>query len=240
MKYQWASATHTGLVRSNNEDSLFPPDSGSSSDPPLFIVADGMGGHVAGEVASRIAVETATDTEGAPGRRVLGANNALLIQVAENPELAGMGTTMTVLELGNSGVARVAHVGDSRAYLLRDSSLRQLTIDHTVAAEYVAAGQLSPEEAQNHPQRNMITRALGLTQNLMVDEIEEPVQPGDRFLLCSDGVHSMLADKEIADQLAAESVEEAAWGLIEAANAAGGHDNITVVVVDVEDTESPE
>lgn len=235
MKYQWASATHTGLVRSNNEDSLYPPVSGASTEPSLFIVADGMGGHVAGEVASRIAVETATDTDGAPGRRIVSANHALLLEVSENPELAGMGTTMTVLQLGDPEVARVGHVGDSRAYLYRDDSIRQLTVDHTVAAEYVAAGQISPEEAQNHPQRNMITRALGLTQNLMVDEIEEPVQPGDRFLLCSDGVNSMLTDQEIADQLAADTVEEAAWGLVEAANAAGGNDNITVVVVDVDE-----
>lgn len=235
MKYQWASATHTGLVRANNEDAVYPANSGSSTGDSLFIVADGMGGHVAGEVASRIAVETAADIVGNPGRRVIGANHALLLEVASNPDLAGMGTTMTVLEIGQDEVARIAHVGDSRAYLLRDGELRQLTIDHTVAAEYVAAGQLSPEEAQNHPQRNMITRALGLTQNLMVDEIEEPLVPGDRFLLCSDGVNSMLNDQEIADQLAAHTAEEAAWGLVEAANAAGGHDNISVVVIDVGD-----
>lgn len=233
MKIQWASATHTGLVRSNNEDALYPAASGDDEDQSLFIVADGMGGHVAGEVASRIAVETAADIPDTPGRRIIGANHALLLEVAENPELAGMGTTMTLLEVKDS-TARVAHVGDSRAYLLRDGVLRQLTVDHTVAAEYVAAGQISPEEAQNHPQRNMITRALGLTQDLMVDELEEPLESGDRFLLCSDGVNSMLTDQEITDQLAAETAEEAAWGLIEAANAAGGHDNITAVVVDVE------
>ncbi|HEX2154684.1 MAG TPA: PP2C family serine/threonine-protein phosphatase [Acidimicrobiia bacterium] len=219
-------------MRSNNEDSVYPPVSGAGDDASLFIVADGMGGHVAGEVASRIAVETATDIKGAPGRRVTGANHALLLEVAEHPELAGMGTTMTILEI-SGGVARLAHVGDSRAYLLRDSELRQLTVDHTVAAEYVAAGRISPEEAQTHPQRNMITRALGLTQNLLVDEIEEPVEPGDRFLLCSDGVNSMLTDQEIRDQLTADTPEEAVWALVEAANAAGGHDNISAVVVDV-------
>lgn len=233
MRYQWASATHTGLVRSNNEDSLYPTTSGSSDDKVLLIVADGMGGHVAGEVASRIAVDTAVDIVGPPGRKVMGANHAILLEVAENQELAGMGTTMTALELGEDRVGRFAHVGDSRAYLWRDGELRQLTTDHTVAAEYVAAGKLSPEEAVNHPQRNMITRALGLTQNLIVDEFEEPLRPGDRFLLCSDGVNAMLTDEEIADQLAADSAEEAAWGLVEAANRAGGHDNITAVVADV-------
>lgn len=234
MRYQWASATHTGLVRANNEDAVHPTTSGASAEPSLFIVADGMGGHVAGEVASRIAVDTALDVVGTPGQRVVGANHALLLEVAANPDLAGMGTTMTLLETEDA-VARIAHVGDSRAYLLRDGVLRQLTVDHTVAAEYVAAGQISPEEAQNHPQRNMITRALGLTHNLMVDEIEEPIRPGDRFLLCSDGVNSMLKDQEIAEQLAADSAEEAVWGLVEAANSAGGHDNITAVVIDVEE-----
>ena len=232
MNFRWASATHTGRVRSNNEDAVYPPVSGAGEESSLFIVADGMGGHVAGEVASRIAVETATDIDDTPARRVIGANHALLLEVAEHPELAGMGTTMTLLEIDDD-VARLAHVGDSRAYLLRDGELRQLTGDHTVAAEYVAAGRISPEEAQNHPQRNMITRALGLTQDLLVDEIEEPIQPGDRFLLCSDGVNAMLDDNGIKEQLAAETPEEAVWGLIEAANAAGGHDNITAVVIDV-------
>lgn len=233
MRYQWASATHTGLVRANNEDSLYPETSGTSDDEALVVVADGMGGHVAGEVASRIAVETAIDIVGPAGMKVMGANHAVLLEVARNQDLAGMGTTMTLVELGEDGVARFAHVGDSRAYLLRDGTLRQLTIDHTVAAEYVAAGKLTPEEAHTHPQRNMITRALGLTQNLLIDEFEEPLAAGDRLLLCSDGVNSMLRDPEIAEQLAAESAEEAVWGLIEAANRAGGHDNITAVVIDV-------
>lgn len=234
MRYRWASATHTGMVRSNNEDALYPDVSGSSNDKILLIVADGMGGHVAGEVASRIAIDTAKEIVGTPGMRVTGANHAILLEVAENPDLAGMGTTMTLVEMGQEEVARFAHVGDSRAYLLRDGILRQLTEDHTVAAEYVAAGRLSPEEAKAHPQRNMITRALGLTQNLLVDEFEEPVVPGDRLLLCSDGVNAMLDDQEIADQLAHDSAEEAAWALVEAANAAGGLDNISVLVVDVE------
>lgn len=232
MKYQWASATHTGRVRSNNEDAVFPPVAGAGDESPPFIVADGMGGHVAGEVASRIAVDTAADIDANPGSRVQGANHALLLEVSEHPELAGMGTTMTLLQM-DEGIAHLAHVGDSRAYLLRDGHLRQLTVDHTVAAEYVAAGQISPEEAQTHPQRNMITRALGLTQDLDVDEIQEPVQPGDRFLLCSDGVNSMLNDREIAEQLSATTPEEAVWALVESANAAGGHDNISALVVDV-------
>jgi protein phosphatase len=234
VNYQWAAATHTGMVRKNNEDALYPESSGRGEPPVLFIVADGMGGHVAGEIASRIAVDTAADIDDKPGRRVMGANHALLLEVAAKPELAGMGTTMTLVEIGADDVARFAHVGDSRAYLLRDGVLRQLTEDHTVAAEYVAAGQISAEEAKSHPQRNMITRALGLTQSLFIDEFEEPVHDGDRFLICSDGVNSMITDQEIAENLAAPTVEEAAWKLIEAANAAGGHDNISVLVIDAE------
>lgn len=232
MRFIWSAASHQGMVRQNNEDALYPESAGESAETVTLMVADGMGGHVAGEIASRIAVDTAVDIVGGPGDRVVGANHALLLEVAERPELAGMGTTMTLLEIIDD-VARIAHVGDSRAYLLRNGELRQLTEDHTVAAEYVAAGRLTPEEAMHHPQRNMITRALGLTQDLIVDEVEEPIRPGDRFLLCSDGVNSMLTDSQIAEQLSAESPEEAAWGLVEAANAAGGNDNISAVVIDI-------
>lgn len=233
MKFQWASATHTGLVRSINQDSLYPTTSGSSEETTLVMVADGMGGHVAGEVASKIAVDTAVEIVGTPGMRVVGANHAILLHVAENQELAGMGTTLTLLELGEDGVGRFAHVGDSRAYRFRDGKLEQLTEDHTVVAEYIAAGKISPEDAATHPQRNMITRALGLTQNLVVDEFEEPLEDGDRYLICSDGVNSMIGSDRIAELLGSGAPEEAAWNLVEAANAAGGHDNITVMIVDV-------
>ena len=233
MKFQWASATHTGLVRSNNQDSLHPTSSGSSEETTLLMVADGMGGHVAGEVASRIAVDTAKEIVGTPGMRVVGANNAILLEVADNQELAGMGTTLTLVEMGDDGYGRFAHVGDSRAYRFRNGVLEQLTDDHTVVAEYIAAGKIRPEDAATHPQRNMITRALGLTQNLVVDEFEEPLEDGDRFLLCSDGVNSMLDTDQIARLLGSGTAEEAAWSLVEAANAAGGHDNISVLVVDV-------
>lgn len=235
MRYQWASATHTGRVRSNNQDSVHPETSGSAESKTLLMVADGMGGHVAGEIASKIAVDTAKEIVGTPGMRVVGANQAILLQVAESPDLAGMGTTLTLVELGDDGVGRFAHVGDSRAYLLRDGVLRQLTEDHTVVAEYVASGKIRAEEAHNHPQRSMLTRALGLTQDLLVDEIEEPLEVGDRYLLCSDGVNSMIDGQDVADCLALDTAEEAAWALIEASNAAGGHDNITVVVIDITD-----
>jgi protein phosphatase len=233
MKYVWAAATHQGRVRQNNEDSIFPDKSGESDGPAVLIVADGMGGHVAGEVASRLAVNTAASTDLEPADRVAAANRALREEVARQPELEGMGTTMTLVELSPEGVAHFGHVGDSRAYLFRDGSLEQLTADHTVAAEMVALGQITPEEAEDHPRSHMILRCLGLTRFINVDEIEVELQQGDRILLCSDGLNSMVPADGIGKALAEGSADEAAWRLIELANKAGGHDNISVILIDV-------
>lgn len=234
MNYQWAAATHRGRVRAHNEDAVYPESAGRGAGPAVLMVADGMGGHVAGDIASRTAITVAAETDGTPAERVEAANRAILDEVAHRPELAGMGTTLTLVELGADGVARFAHVGDSRAYLLRDGRLRQLSTDHTVVAEYVQAGKLTAEEAATHPQRSMLTRALGLVPVLEVDTFEEPLQPGDRLLLCSDGVSSMIDDEQIADALRATTPEEAAWELVERANQAGGLDNITALIADVE------
>lgn len=230
MKYIWATATHTGMVRDNNEDSVFPTSSGDSNDSVLIIVADGMGGHVAGEVASRIAINAAASTDVPPGDRVAAGNRAIREEVAREPSLEGMGTTMTLLSI-EDGKATVGHVGDSRAYLLRGGELKQLTEDHTVAAELVAMGQLSPEAATSHPQRHMLTRTLGLTRFVNVDEIEMEILDGDRILLCSDGLTEMVDDATIAATLAEGAPDEVVWELVELANRAGGVDNITVVVV---------
>jgi protein phosphatase len=135
--------------------------------------------------------------------------------------------------LSPDGVAHFGHIGDSRAYLYRGGELRQLTEDHTVVAQYVAAGTISPEEAADHPHSHMLTRCLGLTRFVNVDEIELPLEAADRLLLCSDGLTLMLTDDEIAEHLAAESADETVWALIEKANEAGGQDNITVIIVDV-------
>lgn len=234
MSYQWATATHKGMVRSANQDSAYPETAGRSDDGLLALIADGMGGHVAGEVASRLAVERAVAVEGSPVERVVAANDAILDEVVDKPQLAGMGTTMTLVQLDSEGVAHFAHVGDSRAYLLRDGNLRQITVDHTVVHEYVLAGKITPEEALTHPQRSMLTRALGLTRGILVDSGEEPLRPGDRLLLCSDGVNSMIGDDSIAEALGSGTPEEAVWDLVERANSAGGHDNVTALVVDVE------
>ncbi len=234
MTYQWAAATHQGRVRTHNEDAVHPATSGRGSGPVVVMVADGMGGHVAGEVASRLAVAAAVEAGDGPRERVEAANRAILEEVGRRPELAGMGTTLTLVELGADGVARVAHVGDSRAYLLRDGRLRLLTTDHTVVNEYVQAGKISADEAATHPQRSMLTRALGLVPVVQVDTFEEPLRPGDRLLLCSDGVSSMIDDETIAATLGEGTPEEAAWELVERANQAGGLDNATALVVDVE------
>jgi protein phosphatase len=142
-----------------------------------------------------------------------------------------MGTTMTLLQIDGQS-ATIGHVGDSRAYLLRDGQLRQLTEDHTVAAEYVAQGQLSAKEAASHPQRHMLVRTLGLTRFVNVDEVEIDIEPGDRILLCSDGLTEMVDDDRISKTLSAGTPDEVVWELVEMANNAGGVDNTTVAVVE--------
>jgi protein phosphatase len=222
------------MVRDTNEDSVFPKASGESSDDVLVIVADGMGGHVAGEVASRSAINAAASIDVDPTDRVAAANRAIREEVARDPNLDGMGTTMKLLQIEDA-VATFAHVGDSRAYLLRDGDLRQVTDDHTVAAEYVAQGQLSPEEAATHPQRHTLFRTLAHTRYDNDDEVTVEVQPGDRLLLCSDGLTEMVKDDAIAKTLAGGTPDEVVWELVEMANNAGGVDNITVVVVEALD-----
>lgn len=234
MRYVWATATHQGMVRDTNEDSVFPKASGESADDVLAIVADGMGGHVAGEVASRIAINAAASTDVDPSDRVAAGNRAIREEVARDPGLDGMGTTMTLLRI-EDGVATIGHVGDSRAYILREGELRQITEDHTVAAEYVAEGQLTPEEAATHPQRHMLVRTLGLTRFVNIDEVKLDLAPGDRLLLCSDGLTEMVRDGDIATTLGEGTPDEVVWKLVEMANNAGGVDNITTVVIEVLD-----
>lgn len=231
MKYIWATATHQGKVREANEDSLFPTSDGETDEEVSLIVADGMGGHIAGEVASRLAINAAASSRLAPADRVAAGNRAIREEVGRQPGLEGMGTTMTLLEL-HSDTAHLAHVGDSRAYLLRGGELQQITDDHTVLAEYLAAGKLTPEEAASHPQRHMITRCLGLTRFVNVDEITIDVETGDRFLLCTDGLNSMVDDDTIRQGLSEKTPDAAVWKLVDMANAAGGQDNITVIVAD--------
>jgi PPM family protein phosphatase len=237
MRYVWATGTHQGRVRDHNEDAVFPESSGAGDGPLLIVVADGMGGHVAGEIASglaidRVAESAAEDGSVPPRDRVTAANDRLLGAVRENPDLLGMGTTMTLGVFDADGMLHIGHVGDSRAYLLRGDELRQLTRDHTVVAELVALGHLSEEAAERHPQRHLLTRTLGLGP-VEVDEYEYLLQPGDRVIVCSDGLTVMVDDDRIK-AMAGGDVEATVWTLIEAANAAGGVDNTTVAIIDVQ------
>lgn len=232
MKYTWAGATHVGRVRANNEDVFAPATDGVGAGPVVLAVADGMGGHVAGEVAAKLAIEAAMETEGNALDRVLAGNSRVVEAIVADPSLGGMGTTLTLISLSADGDLDLAHIGDSRAYRLRGGVLEQLTSDHTLVAELVAEGRLDPKEVRAHPQRNLITRVIGMGKKVDPDQLSDRALDGDRLLLCSDGLSSMLEDSKMAELLGASMPEEAVWSLIEAANNAGGEDNITVIVVD--------
>ncbi len=231
----YAGASDIGLVRSGNEDFYVV-------NPPLFAVADGLGGHQAGEVASQIAIETLlgnapkrADAK-ALGRAVRAANAAVIEGAQTGLGRTGMGTTMTSAMIEGTRIA-IAHVGDSRAYLLHLGELTQLTEDHSMVADMVRSGTLTEEESRVHPNRSVITRALGSDPNMLVDGFELDAAPGDRLLLCSDGLTSMLEDRDIENILqTAPSPAAAVARFIVAANEAGGQDNITTVVVDIEGT----
>ncbi len=229
------AGSDTGRQRRANEDSLLARS-------PLFVVADGMGGAQAGEVASRIAVESFQ--QGLQGAshpelelaQLARAANARIHELSHaNAEQAGMGTTLTAVYVGEQEVA-VAHVGDSRAYCLRDGQLLRLTDDHSLVDELLRQGRLTPEEAVEHPQRSVITRALGPEGVVEVDTRSFRARAGDVYLLCSDGLTTMIGEDEIAATLLAhERLREAGEALIAAANQAGGRDNITVVLLRLEE-----
>ena len=240
MRYVWATASHQGRVRGRNEDAVYPESSGSSDHAILVGVADGMGGAIAGNVASTTALGAATDedpsAETSIVERVVTGNDQLLRKIARNPDLRGMGTTMTLGLFQPEGTLELGHVGDSRAYLVRSDDLELLTTDHTVVADLVALGHLDPSDAQRHPQRHLLTRALGLGPILVDHETVELVD-GDRVLISSDGLTTMLTDDQIREIVAAgDEVEPTVWALVEAANTAGGVDNISVAVVDAHDS----
>ena len=230
----WGARSDVGLVRGHNEDSFLVRD-------PLFVVSDGMGGHAAGEVASSIAVETIG--ERAPGTAddvLLGAAveaaNASVMQAAgEGIGKPGMGCTATAVLIEKNRMA-VAHVGDSRAYVLRHGTLVRVTHDHSYVEELVDSGQITADEARSHPSRSIITRALGSDPDMYADHFSLEVNDGDRIILCSDGLSGMIDDSEI-ESLAVSSAtpQQAADNLVAAALTAGGSDNVTVVVVDVLD-----
>src|SRR4051812_7894626 len=226
--------THTGRQRRANEDSVY-------ARAPLFVVADGMGGAQAGEVASKMSVETLA--QGLPdgdapaeerlADRVQEANASIYELQQRDAELSGMGTTTTATYVGEDEVA-IAHVGDSRAYLFRDGQLEQLTEDHSLVEEFRRQGKLTEQEARDHPQKSIITRALGPEPFVEVDRMTKRLRDGDVLLICSDGLTSMIDEAAVKRLVVgAASLREAGDALVDAANEAGGRDNITVVLIRV-------
>jgi serine/threonine protein phosphatase PrpC len=236
-----AFRTDTGRQRNANEDSVF-------TRAPLFVVADGMGGAQAGEVASKAAVESFDrELPAGPPERVLretvqAANRTIHDHAQKDPDLAGMGTTITaaIVDLESEEVA-IGHVGDSRAYRLRGARFERLTRDHSLVEEMRRKGQITEAQAEEHPQRSIITRALGPEPEVEVDLQTVPAQAGDVFLICSDGLTTMLGDEQIGKLLArSTSMQTAVRALVDEANRAGGRDNITVIAFRLGDPTAPE
>jgi protein phosphatase len=260
-RLSWAVATHPGLRRDSNEDAYAArPDLG------LFLVADGMGGHAAGEVASRVTADTieafANDTRARDINRTWPfpfepalsvdanrlkaafrlANRQIAHRMASQQELRGMATTASAVivdeQPGGGLRAAIGHVGDSRVYLHRDGALRQLTDDHSWVGEQIRSGVLSDADARRHPWRNVVTRAISGGADPEIDVIELPLQAGDRLLLCSDGLSGVVPIEELRRILSAGEPTATCEALIEAANAAGGPDNITAVLIQI-DAQAP-
>ena len=237
---RYAGVTDTGRRRRRNEDAYVVR-------PPLFAVADGMGGAQAGELASRIAVEAmGVEADGREedqvGSLIQEANRRVFERAGEDSSASGMGTTMTAAIVGEDGLVTIGHVGDSRAYLLREGRFEQLTEDHSLVAELVRTGKLSEEEAEEHPQRSVITRALGTDPSVDVDVFTIDSRPGDVFLICSDGLTTMVDDEEIGKTIDAGrgDLDGTAKALVRKANKSGGEDNITVVVFEIAEEQAAE
>jgi protein phosphatase len=238
MKLKWGASTDVGMVRQQNEDSFLAEET-------LFVVADGMGGHNAGEVASALAVTTlkagarlGIDTTEDFRELVQQANSAIYTASLDDSTQSGMGTTVTALSIveGEEPRVLVANVGDSRAYLWRSGALSRLSVDHSYVQELVNEGIITPEAARVHPRRNIVTRALGIDRSVMVDVFTHFVRTGDRIVLCSDGLVDEVADNEIARVMGQHTdPQETAEALVMVANTNGGRDNTTVIVVDVLD-----
>jgi PPM family protein phosphatase len=232
------ASSDVGRLRTTNEDSFVVDDRLA-----LYAVADGMGGHRAGEVASATALEAlraAVAGGKALDAAIVLANSAVFQKAGTDRELAGMGTTLTAVAIVGDAMLLIGHVGDSRAYRIRDRAISQLTLDHSLVEELVREGRISPEEAEVHPRRAIITRALGVDPDVEVDLYTVEARTGDRILICSDGLSGMIRDDEIRSiSLTETDPRVAADRLVDAANEAGGEDNITVVVIDVLDAPPP-
>ena len=238
MKLKWGASTDVGMVRQQNEDSYLAEEN-------LYVVADGMGGHNAGEVASALAVttlkagaRTGIDSVERFRELVQQANTAIYTASLDDSTQSGMGTTLTALSIvaGEEPRVLVANVGDARAYMWRNGALTRLSVDHSYVQELVNEGIITPEEARVHPRRNIVTRALGIDRSVVVDVFSHLVRTGDRIVLCSDGLVDEVSDADIAVVLGQHSdPQDTAEALVMVANTAGGRDNTTVIVVDVLD-----
>jgi serine/threonine protein phosphatase PrpC len=240
-EFSWALRSHPGAVRTDNEDFVGAYSPHVIEDhPPLFVVCDGMGGHAAGEVASRMAVEsvltTWTTTAASPTQQAIRSAirqaNSVVFAASLDTETRGMGTTCTALALsGKEGY--IGHVGDSRCYLVRRGQCSQLTADHSRVGEMLRMRLITPEQAANHPARSQLTRSLGAAPGLQVDVVRTPVHHGDAFVLCCDGVWDLVSRAEIAASCSQGSVAEVADKLIATALERGAPDNVSVLVVHV-------
>ena len=238
MKLKWGASTDVGMVRQQNEDSYLAEEN-------LYVVADGMGGHNAGEVASALAVTTlkagarsGIDSVERFRELVQQANTAIYTASLDDSTQSGMGTTLTALSIvaGEEPRVLVANVGDARTYLWRNNALTRLSVDHSYVQELVNEGIITPEEARVHPRRNIVTRALGIDRSVVVDVFSHLVRTGDRIVLCSDGLVDEVSDADIAIVLGQHSdPQDTSEALVMVANTAGGRDNTTVIVIDVLD-----
>lgn len=236
------SITDVGRKRQINQDCIFSCENAIGSLPNLFIVADGMGGHKAGDFASKCCVETIVDTIkksklktpiGIIEEAITSANTKIVEEASANIDLEGMGTTVVIAVVIEDNVY-VANIGDSRLYLITDG-IRQITEDHSLVEAMVRTGEIGREEARNHPNKNVITRAVGTNRLVLADFFEIQINEGDVLLLCSDGLSNMLEDDEIFSivQKNADSMEEAGKELVDQANENGGKDNIGIVLVKI-------
>lgn len=233
------SATDIGQKRQMNQDFIYTSAEPVGNLPNLFVVADGMGGHNAGDFASRYSVSVLVETikkdkNFNPVKIIRNgieeANREILAQSRQNETMAGMGTTMVAATVVG-GYAYVANVGDSRLYVAGET-LKQITQDHSLVAEMVRLGELSPEEARNHPDKNIITRAVGTADDVKIDFFDIKLEPGDQILMCSDGLSNMVSDRDIQEILQTAQGEDRAQELVDQANANGGKDNIAVIVIE--------
>ncbi|MBQ9935051.1 MAG: Stp1/IreP family PP2C-type Ser/Thr phosphatase [Lachnospiraceae bacterium] len=236
---QSSGITDTGSKRKNNQDSIFFSDEPVGSLPNLYIVADGMGGHRAGDKASRMAIDitvefikksTIENPIAILKRAMIYANNEIYKSANKDPDLVGMGTTM-VAAVALDGKLYVANVGDSRLYVV-GNDIRQITMDHSLVEEMIRSGELERKKGRNHPEKNIITKAMGSRDEVVPDFFEIDMEPDDKYVLCSDGLSNMVEDDEIRDiVMDYHDIKDAARALVDRANYYGGSDNISVVIV---------